>query len=107
MIKIERLGHVLLRTRYIQGQIEFYCNVLGFEILEYEPDSASRMAFLALKDSSHTIDLLEVDQGSTESQRLSALHHIAFEVKSDESLREAYFYLKKRIRPSFFFSALI
>ena len=90
MIRIKRLGHVLLRTRDIEQQIAFYCEVLGFDVLEHDGD----MAFLSLQDSSHTIDLLQLDKNAPEINNVGALHHIAFELNSFEELREAYYQLK-------------
>ncbi|WP_051693187.1 VOC family protein [Marinobacterium lacunae] len=93
MIKIKRLGHVLLKTEDIDSAVEFYCDVLGFELVEFKSQGHDKMAFLSLGEKGHDIDLIQVSKGEISKVERSRMHHIAFEVGGYESLRDAYFFL--------------
>ena len=93
MIKIERLGHVLLKTEDIEASVSFYCGMLGFELVEYQSDGHDKMAFLSLGKKGHDIDLIQVPKGDLADSESSRVHHIAFQVGSYDALRDAYFSL--------------
>jgi catechol-2,3-dioxygenase len=71
----------------------FYCDVLGFELVELQSEGHSRMAFLSLGQKGHDIDMVEVPPKTLASPERSRVHHIAFQVGSDDALRDAYFAL--------------
>jgi len=96
MIKIERLGHLLLKTENIQRAIEFYRDVLGFELVEFQSEGHHKMAFLSLGRKGHDIDIIEVPGNELASPEKSRVHHIAFQVESYDGLRDAYFALIDR-----------
>ena len=93
MIKIDRLGHVLLKTEDIETSIKFYCELLGFELVEFQSEGHDKMAFLSLGKKGHDIDLIEVSKSDIADSDRSRVHHIAFQVGSYDALRDAYFSL--------------
>jgi len=95
MIQLQRIGHVLLRVADIERSKAFYKDVLGFEVVEEDPEHGG--VFMTLGEQGHTLDLVpterpEVDQRQT-SNRVG-VHHIAFQVDSHNALKEAYFTLQ-------------
>ena len=97
-IKLERIGHCLLRVRDIERSKRFYMDVLGFQFMEQDPDHGG--VFLSLPEDGHTIDLSPVEQperaGSLPNGRdRLGLVHIAFKVGSYAALEEAYLALQE------------
>ena len=91
MIRLTGLGHVLLRVLDLDRARRFYTEVLGFRVLEEDPEHGG--IFLALPAQSHAIDLFQVkDEELARRQTPGArgLGHIAFRVESEHALREAY-----------------
>jgi len=95
MIQLKRIGHVLLKVADIERSKAFYANVLGFEVVEEDPEHGG--VFMSLGEHGHTLDLSPVDDLET-AQRLSpnrvGVHHIAFQVDSEAALKNAYFSLQ-------------
>ena len=56
MIKLKKLGHVLIRARDKERSRRFYTEVLGFRVSEELPGDA---AFLTLGDGFHTFDIAQ------------------------------------------------
>ena len=94
MIKLKRLGHVLIRVSNLSHSIQFYRDLLGFELLEINAENHHKMAFLTLGESGHDIDLLEATDSELLSADRSTLHHIAFQVETFDDLQQAFFHLK-------------
>lgn len=95
MIHLKRLGHVLLRVADVERSKAFYRDVLGFEVVEEDPNHGG--VFMSLGEYGHTLDLMPADepvitQPSTPNR--VGLHHFAFQVDSFEALKEAYFTLQ-------------
>ena len=91
MIKLEGIGHVLLRVTDVERSKAFYSKVLGFEIVEEDPEHGG--TFMALEGQSHCIDLFPVkDLAAAERQTpgVRGLGHIAFRVGSEAALRDAW-----------------
>jgi catechol-2,3-dioxygenase len=91
MIKLEGIGHVLLRVTDVERSKAFYSNILGFEIVEEDPEHGG--TFMALPGQSHCIDLFPVkDLAEAERQTpgVRGLGHIAFRVGSEAALRDAW-----------------
>ena len=88
-MKLEKLGHVLIRASDQERSKRFYTEVLGFGVSEHLPDDA---AFLTLGEDFHTFDIAQQGTngvaGSPGGQ--PGLGHIAFKVESYAALREAY-----------------
>lgn len=97
MIQLKRIGHVLLKVADVEQSKAFYSKVLGFEVVEQDPQHGG--VFMTLGQDGHTLDLSPVDDLQT-AQRLSpnriGVHHVAFQVDSYEALKDAYFSLKEQ-----------
>jgi catechol 2,3-dioxygenase-like lactoylglutathione lyase family enzyme len=59
MIRLTRIGHVALRVADIERSRAFYTTLLGFEVVEENPEHGG--VFMALEGMSHAIDLFPVD----------------------------------------------
>jgi catechol-2,3-dioxygenase len=101
MIRLLRLGHVVLRVADRERSTDFYKKFLGMEVMEDDPKNGATL--LSLGDSgNNTIDLLtsrDPAAGSGPHKELRSfdglgMHHFAFEVESHERLRDAYFTLQ-------------
>jgi catechol 2,3-dioxygenase len=105
MIRLGQIGHVALCVSNLERSRSFYKQVLGFEVMEEDP--AHGGTFMALGDSSHTVDMFAVpglvapDVQSLDLEKLRevspprlGMQHLAFKVESHEALRDAYFHLQ-------------
>jgi catechol 2,3-dioxygenase len=91
-IKLERIGHCLLRVWDVERCKRFYIDVLGFQCMEEDPEHGG--VFMSLPGDGHTIDLFPVEHPDSAPpgggrDRLG-LGHIAFKVASYAALEEAY-----------------
>ena len=96
MIRLKELGHVLLRVLDLERSKKFYGEVLGFKILEEDPEHGG--TFMALEGQSHAIDLFQVkdqDAALRQTPGVRGLGHIAFRVESEAALRDAHATLKE------------
>ena len=93
MINIKRLGHLLLRVNDLDTSLAFYCDLLGFELVERGDERHKQAAFLSLGDGGHTVDLVEVKTDMLAGSPYSSLHHFALQVDSFDDLQGAYFEL--------------
>lgn len=98
-MRLTKLGHVLLAVRDLARAREFYGNVLGFEVLEADPDHGG--VFLTLGKGSHILDLVPVEgempvlpESFADLTPRPGLGHVAFQVDSAQDLRTAYRELK-------------
>src|SRR5438045_8691317 len=97
MVRLKRVGHVLLRVADFERSKAFYTDVLGFQVAE--EDAELREAFLSLGDDFHNLDVMQhPDPGSVQKPRRDqvGMVHIAFQVDSYAALREAYVGLQER-----------
>ena len=62
-IKLERIGHCALRVRDVERSKEFYTQVLGFQLMEQDPEHGG--VFMSLPQDGHTLDLSPVDDPET------------------------------------------
>ena len=100
MIKLQRIGHILFSVRDLERSKEFYTKVLGFKLLEQDPEHGG--AFLSLGEYGNTLDLFQSTNPDAYPQPRAALgvrdglgvKHTAFAVATEEELRQAYFSLK-------------
>ena len=102
MIKLKRIGHILLAVRDLERSLKFYTELLGFKILERDPDRHGGV-FLALGDYGNTLDLFpSTDPDAFPRQKAGlgrprdglGVKHTAFAVETEEDLKRAYFALK-------------
>ena len=97
MMRLKDIGHVLLRVLDLERSKKFYSDVLGFQVLEEDPEHGG--TFMALEGQSHAIDLFPVsDAQAAERQTpgVRGLGHIAFRVESEAALKDAYVTLRAR-----------
>jgi catechol 2,3-dioxygenase len=99
MIKLQRLGHVLIAVRNLERSRDFYTRILGFKVLEQDPDHGG--LFLSVGGHGNTLDLFQAanpDAGASDSDRTNmgapGVRHTAFAVETEDDLRNAYFALK-------------
>jgi catechol 2,3-dioxygenase len=91
MIRLLRIGHVALRVADIERSRAFYTTLLGFEVVEEDPEHGG--VFMALEGMSHTIDLFPADGPRTAAAQTPGavgVRHVAFLVDSEQALKEAY-----------------
>ena len=91
MIRLTRIGHVALRVANVERSRAFYATLLGFEVVEEDPEHGG--VFMALEGLSHTIDLFPVDDPRTapaQTPGAVGVRHVAFLVDSEQALKEAY-----------------
>ena len=91
MVRLKELGHILLRVLDLDRSKKFYSEVLGFKVLEEDPEHGG--TFMALEGQSHAIDLFQVkdaDAALRQTPGVRGLGHIAFRVESEGDLKEAY-----------------
>ena len=101
MIKLKRIGHILLSVRDLERSLKFYTEILGFKVLERDPDRHGGV-FLALGNYGNTLDLFPSTKPDAHPQPKAALgmreglgvKHTAFAVESEEDLARAYFALE-------------
>ena len=94
MINPDRIGHVVLKVRNLEGSRRFYSEVLGLEVMFDIPG----MAFLAShRRDHHEIGLMEVG-AEAEAPRgpQVGLAHVAFRLSDEAELIKAYRELKER-----------
>jgi catechol 2,3-dioxygenase len=100
MVKLQRIGHVLIAVRDVEVSKRFYMDILGFKLLEQDPDHGG--VFLSLGGFGNTLDLFPStapDAGppsASDGRSMPGLgvKHIAFAVASEEDVREANFSLE-------------
>jgi catechol-2,3-dioxygenase len=96
MVRLKELGHILLRVLDLDRSKKFYSEVLGFKVLEEDPEHGG--TFMALEGQSHAIDLFQVkdaDAALRQTPGVRGLGHIAFRVEREEDLKEAYVSLRQ------------
>ena len=94
MMQLKRIGHVLLRVRDLDRSRRFYTAALGFEVMEQDPEHGG--LFMALPGHAHTLDLFPAAEPDTAPPPMAGglgVQHVAFQVDSEEELKDAYFSL--------------
>jgi catechol-2,3-dioxygenase len=95
MMQLKRIGHVLLRVADVKRSKAFYSDLLGFEVVEEDPEHGG--VFMSLGEHGHTLDLVPAESPTTvqpTTPNRVGVHHIAFQVDSYEALKDAYFALQ-------------
>jgi len=96
MIRLTGIGHVLLRVLDLERSKKFYSDVLGFRVLEEDPEHGG--TFMALEGQSHAIDLFPIrdaEAARRQTPGVRGLGHIAFRVDSEAALKDAHATLQK------------
>jgi catechol 2,3-dioxygenase len=91
MIELKRIGHVLLRVGDLEQSRKFYSTILGFQVMEEDPEHGG--LFMALEGHAHTLDLFPVQDGDASPRSTPGgvgVHHVAFQVDSEAALTGAY-----------------
>ena len=96
MIRLDGIGHVLLRVIDVEAARKFYTTILGLKVVEEDPEHGG--IFMALEGTGHTVDLFpckdpDVVRGQTPGER--GVAHVAFKVSSDTALQDAYHTLQE------------
>ena len=100
MIKLQRLGHVLISVRDLERSKDFYTRILGFKVLEQDPGHGG--LFLSIGGLGNTLDLFQCadpDAVASSDAELAGrnglgVRHMAFAVETEDDLRDAYFALQ-------------
>lgn len=100
MIKIQRLGHVLMAVRDLEVSKKFYMGLLGFKLLEQDPEHGG--VFLSIGGYGNTLDLFPSTAPDASPPSASdgrsmpglGVKHVAFAVATEEDLKDAYFALE-------------
>ncbi len=98
-MRLTKIGHVLIAVHDLARSKDFYIRVLGFEILEEDPDHGG--VFMTAGGGTHVIDLIPlagtqpplVPHSIAEVRPALGFGHVAFPVESARELRRAYFEL--------------
>ena len=95
MIKIKRLGHLVIRVRNVKRSEEFYSNVLGLEVKGRYDDKM--VFFRSNHEVDHDLAIMGIgdDAPGPEATRVG-LYHFAYELDSLDDLREAYSSIKEK-----------
>ena len=100
MINLRRIGHILISVRDVERSKAFYVGVLGFKVLEQDPEHGG--VFLSLGEHGNTLDLFPSHAPDAFPQPKSVtgsrvglgVKHTAFAVDTEEDLKHAYFALQ-------------
>jgi catechol-2,3-dioxygenase len=96
MASPKKLSHIVLQTNRRREMIDWYCTVLGAEIL-YE---AERISFVSYDDEHHRVAFLDPGPLAERDPNAAGLNHCAFTFAGLDELAENYERLKALgIRP--------
>ena len=95
-MKLSKIGHVLIAVHDLARSKDFYMRVLGFELLEEDPDHGG--VFLTIGEGTHVIDLVPIPGSPAPVVPSSIMDvrpelgfsHVAFPIDSAADLRSAY-----------------
>ncbi len=99
-IRLSRIGHTAVRVRDIEAAKEFCTEVMGFRIVEEDPEHGGVFMSLGHDDTidGHTFDISPVEDPGTAlpppTRNQVGVAHIAIKVGSHDDLKEAYEHLQ-------------
>ena len=97
MIRLNGIGHVLLRVVDVERSRKFYSAILGFEVVEEDPEHGG--IFMALEgQGGHTVDLFPVRDPEAARPATPGgvgVQHVAFRVDSAKALKDAHVTLQE------------
>ena len=70
MIRLDGIGHVLLRVSDVERSRAFYSTILGLKVVEEDPEHGG--VFMALEGQGHTVDLFPVQNPETAPRSVAA-----------------------------------
>ena len=91
MASPRKLSHLVLQTNRRKEMIDWYCTVLGAEIL-YE---AERISFISYDDEHHRVAFLDPGPLTERQPNAAGLNHVAFTFGGLDDLVDNYERLKK------------
>lgn len=97
MIKIDRLGHVVLKVRDLERSTRFYSDLLGLQVMGGESfENGLSIRFLSANARDHhEIALIQVGPDAPDAaQAAVGLAHVAFRMPDQQALQDAYRHLK-------------
>jgi catechol 2,3-dioxygenase len=99
--RLQKIGHVVLRSADLRRSTNFYCKVLGFSVSDtYGEDMMpGGMVFLRFNPDHHGIALVGGMAGPSEKREM---HHMAFEVATLDEVFHARARLRKHRVPVVF-----
>lgn len=80
-LRVERVGHVVLRVTDLEAAVSFYCQALGLRDVARGNFGEGPMAFLSTGNAHHDLALIEAPEVG--SRRTSRLHHLALKVGNE------------------------
>jgi len=89
-MKIQSLGHVVLRVRNRDDAERFYAGVLGLPLCARFDEDGMKMAFFSLGNH-HDFAVMEATgEGGSHRESTAGLHHVAFKIGTTmDELRDA------------------
>lgn len=92
--RIRRLGHVVILVADLERSVEFYTQVLGFQVSDVYPEEMvpGGMVFLRCNPDHHCLALVGAAKGNSQNIEM---HHLAFEVPTLDEVFRLRNHLKK------------
>ena len=81
MVKITKVGHVVLGCRDPQASIQFYTETLGLELVQFNPEL--QMAFFSCGERDHDIAVIQVPEEHPVGS--AGLRHTALQIEGEKS----------------------
>jgi len=78
-MKIQSLGHVVLKVTDLDRSEQFYNGVLGMPVCARFDEQGMRMTFFSLGNH-HDLAIAEVSGASSAGDQVVGLHHVAFRI---------------------------
>ena len=99
--RLNKIGHVVLRSRDLRRSVDFYTKVLGFQVSDTygEEMMPGGMVFLRFNPDHHGIALVG---GMAAQAQKSEMHHMAFEVGTLDEVFAAREHLRRHQVPIVF-----
>ena len=96
MASPKKLSHIVLQTNRRQEMVDWYCAVLGAEVLYDNP----HICFISYDDEHHRVAFLDPGPLAERNDKAAGLNHVAFTYAGLDELTENYLRLKEvGIRP--------
>ncbi len=84
----QEIGHIVLNVSDIDRSVDFYTNVVGFQITRHTP---GKIAFLTCGVIHHNLALFKADDDAVRPRKGQiGLDHFAFKVESYQALQQAH-----------------
>jgi len=88
MIQARKLGHVVLKVRDAGKSRDFYVKTLGLKVAH--EDLARGTVFLSFGVEHHDLAVFQMATGEAPAADQPGLHHMAWQVRDFEELRDAH-----------------